>query len=146
MNRLTPIIIRCTPITINLGDVYCIRPDKGYVWLQRLCCYVMHKLGAFARAGSVDYQQIHFDGAEFIARLLKQKSNLLTQYNMKPTRLLIGARDFSEMMCLPDIRHMVSFDTNMVQSYYERNMVCSMRVTVIPWMTGVLVLPDNCNI
>lgn len=123
-------------------DAYELRPDRPAFWLQRLCCAVLRKLGAFRMEEQEGYQRISFDKGEFMQRLLKQRAALKGDFNREPKVLLIGAEDFCELMRLPDIDRFIEFDTEYRMGGGQRGyIVIGLRVQVVPWMRGAVVMP-----
>lgn len=124
-----------------IHDAYRVREERPAVWLQRLCCWVMRKLGAFHDIAEMEYVRIDVDGGKFMERIFKQKISLEYVYRYKPERLLIGAEDYRELMGGDEIRSMLSFDAHMNVRDNGYPTVVGLRVTVIPWMRGLLVMP-----
>lgn len=78
------------------------------------------------------------DGKSFIDKIYKQKSYLLKQFNIEGTVLLVGAEDYSELMCDVSVcTQPFSFNT----SYNIGRNVLGLTVKVIPWMRGMAVMP-----
>ena len=65
----------------------------------------------------------------------------MREFNYHPSRLLIGAEDFEELMHEKEISESMTFRAN----YYDHQEIVGLKVTVIPWMRGVLVLPKELD-
>ncbi len=122
-------------------DAYRVREERPAVWLQRLCCWVLHKLGAVHDFPEMQYTRIDVDKGAFMDRIFKQKISLDYVYHYKPERLLIGAEDYQELMGGPEIRSMLTFDAGINVRDRNYTHVMGLRVTVVPWMRGLLVMP-----
>jgi hypothetical protein len=78
------------------------------------------------------------DAEEFMDKLWKQKRALFDQFNREPQQLIIGADDYEQMMHCENIRQLFTFNA----SYnYGRNEIYGLKITVIPWMRGICVMP-----
>lgn len=121
------------------------KPANGWAWLQRLAIRVLRWRKCFACTEFVTYErhQIGRNGEDFMRHLFEQRKNLENNFNRKPSRLLIGAEDFAELMRQPPTT--VGFDFR--TEYYMSNgqdrkpSLCGLHVEVIPWMRGILVMP-----
>ena len=114
--------------------------NKGYKWVQRLCCWIMKKIGADYYDEKAAYlTKTSFNTQDFIGKIFQQKGDIQQYFNRKPKQLLIGDEDFRELMGTPEIRDMLSFHT----SYNYDREICGLKVTIIPWMKGILVLPNS---
>lgn len=118
-------------------DTYCFRKDRPYHRLQRLCCWIMAKLQAYDTGENITYTRHTIDTQTFMERLFRQQDHLLGYFNRKPTRMLIGAEDFAEMMGSEEIRQTVNFRAE----YNHGREIIGLQVEVIPWMRGILVMP-----
>lgn len=118
-------------------DAYTFCKDRPYHWLQRLCCWIMGKLKAYDSGEKIAYTRQTIDTQTFMERLFRQQDHLLGYFNRKPTRLLIGAEDFAEMMGGEEIRQMMNFRAE----YNHGREIMGLQVEVVPWMRGILVMP-----
>ena len=72
-------------------------------------------------------------------RLWKQKRSLVESFRREPTTLWIGAEDYADLMDSPMIRESFSLCASF---NYGRREVYGLTVKVIPWMRGMIVMPD----
>lgn len=119
-------------------DTYELREDRHSPWLQRTLFWALGKLGAFSKGESITTERYVIEADDFMERLFKQEHALEGYFNRKPTRLFIGADDYAQLMNHPTVSHYFAFDA---QYHYGRE-VHGLRVTVVPWMRGMLVMPD----
>jgi hypothetical protein len=120
----------------TLKTAYAVNEKRRAVWLQRFCCWVLGKLGAF-----YDYQEItavrhRFDSDTFMERIFKNET-VVREFNCEPKELLIGPEQFSELMGSPEIHNYLTFQT----TYHKGRKILGLTVRVIPWMDGILVVP-----
>lgn len=116
-----------------------VRKDRPFLWLQRLCFWFLSRLGAYRLDDRVEMRRVAFNADKFMERLFQQKETLAREFNYHPDRLLIGAGDFEELMHETEIYSPFTFNAN----YYQSRQVYGLKVTVVPWMRGVLVVPNE---
>lgn len=125
-------------------DRYEFRVDRPAHWLQRLCFWVLGKLGAYADFHTVTIERhvIGKHGDTFAKRLFEQTDSLMNEFNRRPTQLLIGSEDYAGLMQEPLSHQMFDFDSRYFMGNGAREpTVHGLKVRVIPWMRGMLVLP-----
>lgn len=117
-------------------DQYQLRRDRSAVWLQRLCVWVLRKLGAHAVVEVEDVTPVEFYSDDLISALNRQRQEVSGRFGHKPARLVIGAEDFRRLMNTPEIHQYVQINTQ-----YRGHTVLGLRVEIVPWMRGMVVLP-----
>jgi hypothetical protein len=133
-----------TGVYLPKKDTFKAGKSKKHEWLQRLCFMVLAKLGAYDTYAELRVETITIDKRSFVDRLLAQQHALIRDFginNRNRFTLLIGARDYQELMGSPEISQMITFDTDFMVDKNGREAVMGMDVTIVPWMTGVVVLP-----
>ena len=120
-------------------DRFEFRKDRPYKWLQKVCFYVLRKLCAYSISESVTIERHVLNGEKFIDRILKQRQELISKFNMEPDRLLIGAEDYADLMDETMSNHQFYF--NATYGRYDRYL--NLKVEVIPWMRGCIVMPKE---
>src|SRR3990172_5772277 len=85
---------------VEIKEAFEFRKDRPAHWLQKLCIWTLRNLGAFHRGEVVTIEShvIGKNGRNFISRLSEQMHNLQDAFNREPSRLLIGADDYAELM------------------------------------------------
>jgi hypothetical protein len=128
---------------VEVKEAFEFREDRPAHWLQKLCVWTLRKLGAFHHSEVVTIERhvIGKNGRRFIDRLFEQMRNLRDAFDREPSRLLIGADDYAELM-QEATREYFSFDAEYMRGGRHPK-VCGLRVEVIPWMRGVLVMPNS---
>jgi hypothetical protein len=127
----------------ELRDRFEFRSDKRFNNVQKILFWLLKKIGAYAKCESVSFERHVFKSNDFIDALFKQYDDLGVFYYKHGERLLIGSEDYSRLMSNPEIQQMVSFEAPYRIGERSRIFICNMKVTIIPWMKGILVLPRN---
>lgn len=122
---------------VDLTDTYAVRLDKPYAWLQRICCWVLGKLGAHAQHKQETIKTSTFDPNAVMDRVIQQYGDVFEVYDIRPTKLFIGADDFRSLMHEVHVGYPFTF----AAEYTCSKTIFNMEVHVIPWMSGVVVLP-----
>lgn len=133
-----------TGVYLDKKDTFKAGKSKKHVWLQRLCFRILAKLEAYDTYPEIKYETITIDKKGFIERFLAQQQALIRDFGVgynERFKLLIGARDYQELMGSPDIRQMLTFVTEGDIRSSRGRQIMSMEVTIVPWMTGTVVLP-----
>lgn len=112
-------------------EKFTLRSDRPAVWLQRLCFIVLRKLGAFSHGETITVERRIVDCDKFMDAILIQMRSIEEFFNRRAQRILIGAEDYAALMH----EEMASF------YYTGRREFLGMKVQVVPWMKGVLVMP-----
>ena len=113
-------------------ETYVYTPTNGWAWLQRIAIWILRKLHCYET--KIAYQRVEFCTSEFMNFLLKQRKEVLEHFHgAKEFRVLVGADDMERTLQLPYIRNIINFEVR----------VAGMNVTVVPWMKGILVLPEG---
>jgi hypothetical protein len=125
----------------DFEEAFQLRKDRPAVWLQRACFYALRKLRAFYVEQMVSIERHTIDADTFMERLFKQGDSISDFFGMHPEVLLIGSEDYSDLMMEPGSRYAFSFDAK----YGRHGVIYGLRVKVIPWMRGVLVMPNEAE-
>ncbi len=133
------VTLRTTTKLRAVPDAYMLRKDRPAQWLQRVCLFILRKLGATAQTETTEVRRVRLDGEKFIARLFQQKEELFHQFGYEPCKLLIGSADYEDLMGTPEIHHIMRFPA----AYGIGNTIADLDVIVVPWMRGMVVIPDK---
>ena len=129
--------------TVTDNSAFSIREDRPHLWLQKACCWVLGKLGAYRVDTQTKIEYRTIDADSFITRIVKQRESVFALTNHEPRELFIGAQDYAELMHETVSAHMFSFDAVYMRGERGARTVMGLRVRVIPWMRGVLVMPKE---
>ncbi len=126
-------------VRIDNTEAFQLRKDRPCLWLQKACFFILRKIKAFhiSEKFKVERRTIYADC--FMERLFKQRAGIEKYFNTKPTTLLVGAEDYSEIMKEALINQSLSFRAE----YNCGREIMGLTVKVIPWMSGILVMPPD---
>jgi hypothetical protein len=113
------------------------RSDKGWKFIQRLCFWILDRIGAYKWVEEITYKRHTIDTGSFMEKLFRQMDELRGHFNRKPKRLLIGAIDFYQLMGGDPTEFPFEFRSE----YSLNNQIYRLTVEIIPWMRGILVMP-----
>lgn len=128
---------------VRKKGAYSVRPERPLPWLQRLCCWVLERLGAhYMESENFVVEHRVIDGPTFIDRLFQQRAELQRHFNYMPTRLLIGPQEYAQLMAEPGVCHHFSFEAPYhVSDRTGQRRIVNLTVEIVPWMRGLLVMP-----
>jgi hypothetical protein len=143
MNRVEYVVVDRRRTYFEVANKYEYRPERGWIWAQRVCLAVLKMIGAHAQDVEVAIEKHVLDADSFMERLFKQQSALMTDFMMMPELLLIGSADYAELMGDLEIQSMINFNVKYKIGYRGSVEVCGLRVVVVPWMKGMIVMPKD---
>ena len=124
-------------------SAFTVREDRPHLWLQKACCWVLGKLGAYRQDTQTKIEYRTIDADSFMVRIAKQHSAVFELLNRRPSELLIGAQDYAELMHEADTNFPFSFSASYAVGERGVAQIMGLNVRVIPWMRGVLVVPNE---
>ena len=86
--------------TVTDSNAFAIREDRPHLWLQKACCWVMGKLGAYRRDTQTKIEYRTIDADSFITRIAEQHESVFALMNRRPKKLLIGAAMAVSMLAM----------------------------------------------
>lgn len=128
-----------------------LRQDKKHIWLQKAAIWVLKKLQCFAIHYDVVTVKNVINADDFVQAFWKQHEELMRTYHYRGKRILIGYEEFQQMHGFP-VNHPLSLAVNYQwfeiqptreKPYNMHRTQCGLEITVIPWMKGILVLPED---
>ncbi len=129
--------------------VYAYNPHRKFKWLQRACIWVLDRLLCQAVTEWTTYRRIDVAPMAVMDALFKQKTSLMRQLGRGNETLLIGSADYEELMCgeatrLNPMMFQTTYNFRSMDEYGRTGgRVLGLKVVVIPWMRGVLIIPDG---
>ena len=129
--------------TVTDNNAFAVREDRPHLWLQKACCWVLEKLGAYRRDTQTKIEYRTIDADRFMDRIAKQHASVFELLNRRPKELLIGAQDYAELMHEADTHFPFSFSASYAVGERGVAQIMGLKVCVIPWMRGVLVVPKD---
>lgn len=119
-------------------EAYQFRKDLGHHWLQKICFWILKKLGCYYFDYKSEFTTVAVDPDNFMEKLFQQQSALL-DLDRRPKTLLIGGEDFQRLMSTREISQYMYFEGR----YKYLRLIETLEVHVIPWMQGMLVMPGR---
>lgn len=116
-------------------------PEQDLIaWLQRMAFRFLKWSNGLIHPidRQISYTAFTINTDDFMRALLQQQHEVF-EYGVEPRRCIMGASDFEKLMGLKGVERYLSFDTS-----YRVNRppdFMGLRVEVVPWMKGVLLLP-----
>ncbi|AMC34749.1 hypothetical protein [Janthinobacterium sp. B9-8] len=98
---------------------------------------------------TIEVEHVTFLASSFMERLYKAKRNIFENWNTRSRTLLMGPSDFEELMGVAAASFGMQFTASakfgMPSSggYTYDAQVLGLNVRVIPWMSGMLLLPED---
>lgn len=132
--------------TVTDSNAFAVREDRPYLWLQKACCWVLGKLGAYRRDTQTKIEYRTIDADNFMVRITKQHESvfeLLNRRHLRPKKILIGAQDYAELMRETTVHYPFAFNASYEIVVRGVARIMGLEVQVIPWMRGVLVVPPD---
>lgn len=145
MNHVQYVTTHRSATLHDIADKYEFRSDKGYRVLQRFLFFILRLIGAYAQEKDVSISHFAIDTESFMDRLMQQHGDLLYEHNFYPELILMGATDYQRMMGDKEMQYLVRFNTqySVKCSRYSGVEIYGMRVVVVPWMEGIVVMPKT---
>jgi hypothetical protein len=122
---------------VSLNNAYTLRKDKRFIWLQKLCLWILQKVGAEYQYGHTTFKYHEIDTRQFVEKIVGEIYAVKQHYHIQPTKILIGTRDFQELMGRGEMHGVYTFNTSYPDG--QRQML-GLNVQIIPWMRGILIL------
>jgi len=128
-------------------DMFTFRNDRNHKWLQRICINILRRLHCHKMEEQVAYQQIRINGDTFMERLLNSYEWLAEEFGILPHSMIIGSQDFDKLMHTNSLkmRQAFTFNTQYASDRYTRGELFGMKVCVIPWMEGFVIMPPKAR-
>jgi len=128
---------------VEVKDAYEYRPNGRLPWLQRIIFWIACKLGAYHLSERVEVHAVEFSPETFMEALYFQRRSLFEHFNREPKYLLIGSEDFDELMHTAVKDNLFSFDARYYCGTRSGPEIMGLKVCVVPWMKGCVVLPEG---
>ena len=141
-------------ITSYLPNQYQFRVDRKHHWLQKIALWILNKLQCHA---SLTTQAISYDVVDtknLMENLIRQRQEMVNFYHQRDGEfLLVGPGEFQELAGL-EMYHPLSISMQYMWAEPKRDRIgnpmdhpqytrCGLKVVIIPWMKGFLVLPKG---
>lgn len=132
--------------TFVSNQAYSVNRDKGMLWLQNICVGVLEWLGCGAVTKDVSYTPItitHEDISDAMHYIMNHDGMSSLMRNGGGV-VLMGPREAQDLLHLPLSVGVISHEFEYKQTTGTlRYLVLGMRLVVIPWMVGLVVVPKS---
>ena len=120
------------------------RKDKKWHRIQRACFWLLKKIGAFSRDKEISYsyKTVAYDPSKVTEYVHRQANYILSRENRHPRYLYVGPQQFHELFNSEVARYM-SFAPLSITDQYPAPEFAGLKIIVLPWMEGVLVVPED---
>ena len=119
-------------IYLEKRDGFQPRKDKRQYLLQKMLCWILDKMGAYYISTIAEYERITIKPLDFIETIFEQIAEVENRFDIRPTKMLIGATNFEELMNSIKIQSGFTFQTE----YLHNRQLVGLDVEIIPWMKG----------
>lgn len=79
-------------------DSFEFRADKKHHRIQKICFWILRKIGAYRWDSNLTYKKHTINPQSFMERLFKQNAHLQREFGAKPSQLFIGSEDFASVI------------------------------------------------
>ena len=127
---------------------YNFRSDRKHQWLQKACFWILEKLRCQSIMHEIEYERHTVDTEDFIDQLIEQCGILDNCYGEHPKKVLVGSKVYQEITGNLHICEKLHFERGirmkklMPNGRFPVEYFMGLEVIVVPWMEGVLVMPD----
>jgi hypothetical protein len=128
-----------------VASAFTFRKDRPLPRLQRLCLYVLKRIGAHYQYPEESHFVEHIvDGDTFMRRVFDRYAAAedALKYTHTPTQLYLGPKEYQELLCegsrSPFSPLYLKFDMKLREHYIEYP--TRLTVTVLPYMEGILLV------
>lgn len=127
----------------DIQDEFIFRKDKKYHWLQKLCFYILRKIGAYNISTTYTYDRLCINTGKVARKFFDQFYNIQKNFNITPKDIYIGSEDFSLMLAqnsIPDTPFCFQINFHKDSRYEDKITIHGVNVHVIPWMKGMVLV------
>ena len=132
---------------VDRFDLFELREELGWVWLQKLAFWVLSWLGAYHEETVTTFTRTQKQNDKILASIFRQVEGVceLCDELHGNLRIFMGPGEHADLMELSEFRQMqvtvvsgrVAVGTTSGPRFYDIPM------TIVPWMQGVLVVPSK---
>jgi hypothetical protein len=128
-------------------DCFEFSPHQGWVFIQRICFWLLNKIGAHKHETTTVYTRSPQQNNSLLQSLVGQEGQWIELiHNNRAKRIYIGPEDNAELQSISDGLGMRPFSFTgriktrngpLEQTWHD------IPITVIPWMNGAIIVPDD---
>lgn len=137
MNKIEFVQTRSHITSVLVENRYEYNPRKKFKLLQKLCFWIVHQIGCFSYDKTVSFTRHIVEPDRVVKYIHEQKVHLLDLYHYEGERILMGAKEYEKIVGDKEVMRIVTFNGQ----YGFGQSILGLKITIIPWMSGILVLP-----
>jgi hypothetical protein len=147
MERVQSYWIQSESTRVQNPNVFSPQKGKGYWWIQRLCFWLLEKIGAYHFDDKVSIKQFTIDFDDIVEAVVKQEQLVYQISRERPRYLVLGHAQYrklmgaTESMMMFQARFPENFNARIYPKEYQ-GMFQGMELLLIPWIDGMFVLPE----
>ena len=136
---------RLPPVSevVQHEDVYEFRRDRKWQWLQRLCFWVLGKIGAFRQDTMAVYNYGPTDPKPLKEAVFAQIENVVEfeRFDSDELVVLIGRPQFKELVSNREMYQCLGWGMTLdVRDAYSKR-IYTIPIAAVPWLDGIAVVP-----
>lgn len=121
--------------------------SKLYIYFQEILVNILQRMGSkiFWMEEEIEYQKIEFDTNDLYEICGEQIKTIFKSTHQHPKYLLVGHEEYLKLTKLRDHSGLFAMNVhNFVHQMDKKGQVTAfgMKVVLVPWMDGILALPD----
>jgi hypothetical protein len=130
-------------------DTYSANNARGWIWVQKLCFWALTKIGCQHEHYVEKIDVVRIDPMNVLDAIYRQKNEAFEHLsrgfhpNQPPMQLYIGAEDYRKMMGDRALLPYIEFKAYGHHNDRQGPRIVNCRITVVPYMTGLLVVEDQ---
>lgn len=137
MQRVTLYHLEPHSTRYQYKEAYAPNPERPLFWLQRLCCRILDKLGAWYYQDRVQYQTVDMNLGDLVQALYTNVRDIRLLTGKQSKYLIVGRQQQMEILKWAD-----PFYVRVDASRFNRIEFYGLTVVCVPWIDGLFVLPD----
>lgn len=108
---------------------------------QRLLA-ALKKRGNIEERTWVEYTMVRISTDDLIRALFESRGEVMRHWNKEGQRLIIGSSTLAKLMNTKEINQYAQFRVDARKINRHGDYIMGLEVTVVPWMEGMVILPD----
>lgn len=129
----------------QMADAFTFREDLGYHWLQRACLWILMRIGAHQKVTHIhySYKRVQIESDRLVNYLVKQVYGVRAMLDTRRHLcVLMGPDEFHEIWGeVYECGDLLRFELEAAVGRNGEREIMGMKISIIPWMKGVLVVP-----
>jgi hypothetical protein len=127
-----------------VSGAYLVNGFGKFKWLQKVCVAILRRYGTEYANDEIRYKTIAFEPECVITGIQEQVAHALSRHNTsRDGYILVGHSDAHRLFGECASNNVWGYSTSaMYQSGMQRT-VLGLRVIVVPWMDGMLYVPES---